>query len=54
MTDVLLPQGINAIFDSFMARGETEMACAVAMELIEQPEVWKFTDAMITHPGIPI
>jgi hypothetical protein len=24
------------------------------MGVIEQPVVWKFADAMITHPGIPI
>jgi hypothetical protein len=26
---------------------------AEAAALIEQPEVWRFCDAMITHPGIP-
>jgi hypothetical protein len=46
MADVVLDHGLGLIFDALMARGETEKACALAMELAttllrQAPELYR-------------
>ena len=46
MTEDVLPYGVGAVFDALLARGETEKACALAMELAtmllkQDPELYR-------------